>query len=176
MEKAPGFAVPKLQGKAVVHAHCHHNAIMKLDCDSDLLKRSGLDFNILNSGCCGMAGYFGYERGSHYDVSVKCGERVLLPAVREADENTLIIADGFSCREQIEQQTDRKALHMAEVLHMALRQRQFIGARYPERYVERNKLRKTGTGRTIVLLSVFAAGILAVVMLKSKKNEIQTTE
>jgi Fe-S oxidoreductase len=174
-KKAPDFAMPKLTGKAVVHAHCHHNAIMKLDCDSDLLKKSGLDFKILNSGCCGMAGYFGYERGSHYDVSIKCGERVLLPAVREADEDTLIIADGFSCREQIQQQTDRNALHMAEVLHMALREKQFMGTPYPEKYIERNKLRKTTTGRTVVLLSILAAGLIAAgLILKSRKNEVQT--
>jgi hypothetical protein len=67
-----------------------------------------------------MAGAFGFER-EHYDVSIKCGERVLLPAVRAADANTLIIADGFSCREQIVQRTNREALHLAQVIVMALR-------------------------------------------------------
>ena len=69
-----------------------------------------------------MAGYFGYEKGDHYDVSIKAGERVLLPAVRKAARKTIIIADGFSCREQIEQETDRKGLHLAQVLQMALRE------------------------------------------------------
>ena len=59
---------------------------------------------MLDSGCCGMAGYFGYEKGDHYDVSIKAGERVLLPAVRDAGKQTIVIADGFSCREQIEQE------------------------------------------------------------------------
>ena len=79
----------------------------------------GLDYEMLDSGCCGMAGSFGFE-AEHYDVSVAVGERVLLPAVREADEDTLIIADGFSCREQIAGLTDRGALHLAQVLQMAL--------------------------------------------------------
>ena len=69
-----------------------------------------------------MAGAFGFERGEHYDVSVACGERVLLPAVRTAPDDALIIANGFSCREQISQTTDREALHLAQVLRMALQQ------------------------------------------------------
>ncbi|HLR76137.1 MAG TPA: hypothetical protein VK106_00655, partial [Balneolaceae bacterium] len=72
--------------------------------------------------CCGLAGFFGYQKGRPYEVSVQAGERVLLPAVREADEDTLIITNGYSCREQIEQLTDRKALHLAEVIQMALNQ------------------------------------------------------
>jgi Fe-S oxidoreductase len=92
-----------------------------------------LDFELLDSGCCGMAGSFGFEE-RHYDVSMKCGERVLLPAVREADKSTLIIADGFSCREQIAQATDRQALHLAQVIRMAMRTPgRADGAPYPER-------------------------------------------
>jgi hypothetical protein len=81
------------------------------------------------AGCCGMAGAFGFERGEHYDVAIKAGERVLLPAVRQADDQTLLIADGFSCREQIEQGTDRRALHLAQVLQLARRR----GGRLPDR-------------------------------------------
>ncbi len=84
-----------------------------------LLQRLGLDAEILDSGCCGMAGSFGFER-SHYDVSVQVGERVLLPRVRAAAPDTLIVADGFSCREPIAQLTDRRALHLADVLALAL--------------------------------------------------------
>jgi len=65
-------------------------------------------------GCCGMAGAFGYER-EHHAVSVKCGERVLLPSVRKAGPDTLLIADGYSCREQIAQQTGRNAVHLTQV-------------------------------------------------------------
>ena len=88
-----------------------------------MLEKLGLDYELLDSGCCGMAGAFGFEKGDngdHYDVSIKCGERVLLPAVRDADDFTLIVSDGFSCREQIAQTTDRQALHIAQVLKMAL--------------------------------------------------------
>jgi hypothetical protein len=68
-----------------------------------------------------MAGAFGFEPGDHYQVSMGAGERVLLPAVRNADRDTLIVADGFSCREQIAQSTNRRALHLAEVVQLALR-------------------------------------------------------
>src|SRR5947207_11757692 len=80
-----------------------------------------------------MAGSFGFEK-EHYDVSIKVDERVLLPAVREAAKETLIIADGFSCREQIAQTTDRRALHLAEVIAAALREgEQALAGDYPER-------------------------------------------
>jgi hypothetical protein len=97
-----------------------------------LLKKLGLDFAILDSGCCGMAGAFGFEK-DHYDVSIKCGERVLLPAVRNAAKDTLIVANGFSCQEQIAQTTDRHALHLAQVIQMALHEEGSEAAReYPE--------------------------------------------
>ncbi len=95
---------------------------MKIKADEAVLKKTGLDYNVLDSGCCGLAGGFGYQKGEHYDVSIKAGERVLLPAVRKAADTTLIISDGFSCREQIEQETNRKALHLAQVLQMGLRE------------------------------------------------------
>ena len=113
------YQPPKLHRKAIVHGHCHHKAIMKFDTEKKLLEKMELDFELLDSGCCGMAGSFGFER-NHYDVSMAVGELVVLPAVRKAAPGTLIITDGFSCREQIEQATGRQALHIAEVLQMAL--------------------------------------------------------
>src|SRR5438128_10669569 len=94
---------------------------MKMRDEQAVLAKLGLDVEVLDSGCCGMAGSFGFEK-DHYDVSIKCGERILLPAVRAAARDTLIIADGFSCREQIAQATDRHALHLAQVVQMALRE------------------------------------------------------
>jgi Fe-S oxidoreductase len=91
---------------------------MRFDAEESLLRKMGLDLTHPDSGCCGMAGAFGFEK-KHYDLSMKLGERVILPLVREAGENTLIIANGFSCREQIEQGTGRKTMHFAEVLRMA---------------------------------------------------------
>jgi FAD/FMN-containing dehydrogenase/Fe-S oxidoreductase len=112
------FKMPRLQRKAIVQGHCHHKAIMKFEPEEFVLRGMGLDFEHLDSGCCGMAGAFGFE-AKHYDISMRIGERVLLPRAREAAADTLIIADGFSCREQIEQCTGRQALHLAQVLQMA---------------------------------------------------------
>jgi len=115
----PTYRFPSLTQKALFHGHCHHKAIMKIDADNELLQKLGLDFEVLDSGCCGMAGAFGFEK-DHYDVSIACGERMLLPKVRSAPGDTLIITDGFSCREQIRQTTERRAFHIAQVVQMAM--------------------------------------------------------
>lgn len=120
--KAKNFKIPVFPRHALVHGHCHHKAIMKMEAEKKIFEKMKLDYTILDSGCCGMAGYFGYEKGRAYDVSVKAGEIGLLPKVREADTETLIIADGFSCRGQIQQQGGRTPLHLAELLEMALEQ------------------------------------------------------
>ncbi|MBO0715245.1 MAG: 4Fe-4S dicluster domain-containing protein, partial [Acidimicrobiales bacterium] len=106
--KAPGFEVPHLEGRALVQPHCHHHAVMGFDPEQRLLEQTGLDVELAEAGCCGMAGSFGYEAGEHYRVSVAAGERKLLPLVRSAGEQTLIVADGFSCRSQIAGATDRR--------------------------------------------------------------------
>ncbi|MGH8932154.1 MAG: (Fe-S)-binding protein [Egibacteraceae bacterium] len=118
-QRAAAWTMPRLRRSAVVQGHCHHKSVLGFGDETRVLERIGLDATVLDSGCCGMAGSFRFETG-HYDVSLAVGERVLLPAVREADERTLIVADGFSCREQITQSTDRKAVHLAEVIRMAL--------------------------------------------------------
>ena len=94
--------------------------VLRFADEETLLKKIGLDYTVLDSGCCGMAGGFGFEKGDHYDVSIKFGERVLLPKVRKAASDTLIISNGFSCCEQISQTTDRQAFHLAQVIKMAL--------------------------------------------------------
>jgi FAD/FMN-containing dehydrogenase/Fe-S oxidoreductase len=119
--EAPGFAPPRLERKALVHLHCHQKATSDTACDREVLERLGLDVEVLDSGCCGLAGSFGYEAGERYDVSVKAGERVLLPAVRAAAPDTLIVTDGFSCRSQIEHGSERGALHLAQVVQAALK-------------------------------------------------------
>ena len=110
-----------LRRKAIVHGHCHQKALFGMDGELRVLDRLGLDYVMADSGCCGMAGSFGFEH-DHYDVSQAIGERRLLPQVRHAGSDTLIIADGFSCREQIAQSTDRAAMHLADVLAVARRQ------------------------------------------------------
>ena len=122
LERNSGNApLPQFPRKALLHGHCHHKSIMKMTAEESLLRRIGIDFQAPAPGCCGMAGSFGFERDKDkYNISVAIGELELLPAVRKAPDDWLIIADGFSCREQIAQETGRHALHLAEVLHMAL--------------------------------------------------------
>ena len=129
-QKAPDYKPPKLNRKAIVHGHCHQKALDalndkeygKLNAEKRIMDEMGVEHRYPDAGCCGMAGAFGYEAvNDHYEVSIACGERVLLPEVRDAADDELIVADGFSCQEQIEQDTDRHALHLAQVLQMAIK-------------------------------------------------------
>jgi FAD/FMN-containing dehydrogenase/Fe-S oxidoreductase len=120
-QRAQDFQLPKLERQALIHGHCHHKAIMKMTAEEAVLARMGIKFTAPAPGCCGMAGAFGFEKDK-YDISKAIGELELLPAVRSAPTDWLIVADGFSCREQIAQETDRHALHLAEVLQMGLRE------------------------------------------------------
>ncbi|HEX2569942.1 MAG TPA: FAD-linked oxidase C-terminal domain-containing protein [Polyangia bacterium] len=137
--KKADFQPPRLGRKAVVHGHCHHKSVLGFGAEKELFERLGLEADVLEAGCCGMAGSFGFEREDEkYRVSIECGERALLPAVRKAADEALIIADGFSCREQIAQQSQRRALHVAEVLAMALTKGEEAPARrFPERGIVR---------------------------------------
>jgi len=120
-KNAKDFPLPNLPRRALIHGHCHHKALMKMTAEESVLTRMGINFTVPAPGCCGMAGAFGFEK-EKYDVSKAIGELELLPAVRQAPTDWLIVADGFSCREQVAQETDRHALHLAEVLQMALRE------------------------------------------------------
>ena len=111
---------PQSARQAIVQTHCHQHAVMKFDADRELMRRAHLDADVLDAGCCGLAGNFGFERG-HHEVSMAVAEQGVLPAVRDAAPDRLVLADGFSCRTQIEQgDTGRRALHLAEVLALAL--------------------------------------------------------
>jgi Fe-S oxidoreductase len=118
MDHAPDFQPPQLSRKVMLHGHCHHKALMKMNDEESMLRKMGVELQTLDSGCCGMAGPFGFERAK-YAVAQAAGERVLLPAVRQSQSDTLIVSDGFSCREQIYQSTGRRAIHLAEVLQLA---------------------------------------------------------
>jgi len=120
IKEIKGYAPPKLNRPALVQRHCHHQSVVGFKEEEELMKRLGLAAKIPDSGCCGMAGSFGFEK-DHYDVSIQCGERVILPEVRGASSDMLLIADGFSCQEQISQATGRKPLHIAQVLQLAIR-------------------------------------------------------
>jgi Fe-S oxidoreductase len=114
------FDLPRCEADVLFHGHCHQKAIFGTRGDVELLTSLGARVQAPDSGCCGMAGSFGFE-ASHYEISEKVGERVLLPAVRQAAADTVIVADGFSCREQVAQLTNRRARHVAEVLRAAQR-------------------------------------------------------
>ncbi len=171
---APHYQVPRLRRRALVHGHCHHKAIMGIDCEQQVLKAMDLDFHVLESGCCGMAGSFGFEPGDTYEVSVKCGERVLLPAVRAANDEDLIIADGFSCKTQIEQSTERRALHLAQVLQLAIRHgEQGPKAERPESsYVRERRAEFQAANRRalVTVAGIAATGLLAWGLLRVKAS------
>lgn len=114
-----GYRPASLQGRALLHGHCHQKSLIGTAADQQLLQAMGLEVQVPDTGCCGMAGAFGFEQ-EHYEVSVACGERVLLPAVREAPQDQLLVADGFSCREQIAQLTGRTAVHLAQVIQRGM--------------------------------------------------------
>jgi Fe-S oxidoreductase len=129
-----GWTPPRLERAARVHPHCHHHSVLGTGADHRVLERMGVRAQWLDDGCCGMAGAFGFEAGEHYDVSIACGELGYLPHVRETGERDLIVSDGFSCREQAAQTTDRQVLHLADVIWLALRYgRQGPDGAYPER-------------------------------------------
>jgi FAD/FMN-containing dehydrogenase/Fe-S oxidoreductase len=118
-QHAKDWQAPRLERRALIHGHCHQEAVMGLGAEKELYERLGLDFEVLDSGCCGLAGSFGFER-DHDQISREIGEQRLMPMVREAPGDALLIADGFSCKTQIEQLTDRKPLHTAQVIKLAL--------------------------------------------------------
>ena len=93
---------------------------MGMESDQKVFDALGLKAEILDAGCCGMAGAFGFEE-DHYEISIKVGEQDLLPKVRRSSEETLLMADGFSCREQIQHRVHRKPRHLAQILQTALK-------------------------------------------------------
>ncbi|WP_420310403.1 FAD-linked oxidase C-terminal domain-containing protein [Streptomyces sp. YS-B37] len=131
-----GWQPPSLTRSATVQTHCHQHAVTKDDADRELMRRAGIDARVLDAGCCGLAGNFGFEQG-HYDLSMTVAEQGVLPAVRETAPGALVLADGFSCRTQIEQGgTGRRALHLAEALALAM-EGQHLPADHPEKLADR---------------------------------------
>jgi FAD/FMN-containing dehydrogenase/Fe-S oxidoreductase len=162
-------SLPQFPRKALLHGHCHHKSIMKMTAEESLLHRIGIDFTAPAPGCCGMAGSFGFEHDK-YEVSAAIGELELLPAVRKAPADWLIIADGFSCREQIAQGTGRHALHLAEVLQMALENPPQTPGAFPESAMVRlreadvrSSMKRAGLG-----LGALAAGALLLAQLSKR--------
>jgi Fe-S oxidoreductase len=158
-KKVPSYRPPQLKRKAIVQGHCHHKAIMRMYDEQAVLHKMGLDYKILDSGCCGMAGSFGFE-ADKYGISMQIGERKLLPAIRAAEPSAIVVADGFSCREQIAQGSGRHALHLAEVMSLALdNSRSAANDVFPEdRFVQpRIVAQKRSRRRAGILLALGAA-------------------
>jgi len=110
-----GWTAPPLTGvRGVAQPHCHHHAVMGWQADAELLAAAGAQIDAVG-GCCGLAGNFGVEQG-HYEVSQAVAETALLPAVRRAPHDAVVLADGFSCRTQLEQLAQTKGLHLAQLL------------------------------------------------------------
>lgn len=115
------FKLPRLDGlEIVVQPHCHQHAVMGFAADAALLRGLGADIVQL-SGCCGLAGNFGMEKG-HYDVSTAVAENALLPALRKARDEAVFLADGFSCRTQADQLAGVKGYHLAELLAYGIKE------------------------------------------------------
>jgi len=150
---------PPLHRDALVWGHCHHRATGGMTAEHQLLKRMGMTVQPLHGGCCGLAGSWGFENGK-YEISLQCGEQALLPAVRSADPDTVIVADGFSCKTQIEQAgTGRGALHVAQVMKMA---RDHGADRYPSAFPEQpfNHIRPApGLARRLAMLGICLAAV-----------------
>ncbi|MHA0286395.1 FAD-binding and (Fe-S)-binding domain-containing protein [Mycobacterium sp. C3-094] len=119
--RAPDWKIPHRSGQAMVQPHCHQHAVLHYTEEKRLLEDAGVDVDVLDAGCCGLAGNFGFERG-HHDVSVACAEDKLLPAIRSADAGTVVVADGFSCRTQVDELlAGPRPLHTVQVMAAALR-------------------------------------------------------
>ncbi|NKQ59369.1 FAD-binding oxidoreductase [Amycolatopsis sp. K13G38] len=152
---SPGYRPPAFTEpvRAVSQVHCHQHAVMGWDADRELLHRAGVDAERLDSGCCGLAGNFGFEPG-HGEVSEACAERVLLPELRRLDDGTAVLADGFSCRTQIHELDSggHEGMHLAELLAAAHHDEQPENAPRPP---------KPGIAAKAGVLAVFGAAVAA---------------
>jgi FAD/FMN-containing dehydrogenase/Fe-S oxidoreductase len=171
-EHVEGFEPPPLHRYVLLHGHCHERATNGFEAAEKLLERMGTQLKTVDSGCCGMAGAWGYEE-AHYDVSVACAERVLLPAVRDAAPATLIVTNGFSCRSQIEQLgPGRRAVHLAQALQLA----RHYGAdgstgAHPERLC-RSITRKRSSGRAAALAAGAGVAVAALAAAKTRRRSV----
>ncbi len=144
-EHSDGWQPPRLDVDVLRQTHCHHHAVMGSQADDELLGRMGARRLPMDSGCCGLAGNFGFEAG-HYDVSMAAAERGLLPAVREASDDVVVLADGFSCRVQLSQgdSDGREGMHVAELLRAGIRgSGPDLGPRPEQRHTDRPEHRAT---------------------------------
>jgi Fe-S oxidoreductase len=156
----PGWKAPRLTAKALAQTHCHHKAVLDAETQQQMFEAMGLELQPNPTGCCGHAGAFGFE-SEHYPVSMAIAQEALLPAVRNAGNSTLIIADGFSCREQIRHGAGRHALHPVEVLQLALQNAQITSVRKIEGRMQQSPATIQPAAAMAIFAGVAAAGALA---------------
>ncbi len=154
---APDFDVPQVHRKALVQRHCHHQSVMGTEPEEKLLEKMGMDADLPSSGCCGLAGSWGFEKDKH-KISMDCGERVLFPAVRDASADTVIVADGFSCRTQIEQGTSRRAVHIAQLIRAGLAG-EVLPSELPERALPTGEPAAPATRKGVLAAAAIAAAV-----------------
>jgi Fe-S oxidoreductase len=124
-QKAGHYIPPRLEGRALAQIHCHHKAVLKSEDEKELLQKMGLELELLDGGCCGLAGSFGFE-ADHFEISKQIFEYEIGPRIREVrarHPETWILADGFSCQHQITELCGVKPLHVAQVMQKAIRRR-----------------------------------------------------
>jgi FAD/FMN-containing dehydrogenase/Fe-S oxidoreductase len=175
-KKAPHYRLPKLRRKALLHGHCHQKSLEtlndktfgKLYNEKAILEEMGMELQMPETGCCGMAGSFGFEEGQHYDVAQACGQRVLLPDVEKLDDQAVLVSDGFSCREMISQSTDRTPLHTAQVIQLARHQDE-IGRGRPESHLLRQQ-RSAQIKAGIKTAAIAAGAVAAVGLLRGRSK------
>jgi len=170
------WPIPQLHRKALVQPHCHHHSVIGFDAELRLLAAMGLDIETPDAGCCGMAGSFGYEAGERYEVSMAAGERKLLPAIRDAERDTLIVADGFSCRGQIKSGTERAGLHLAQLLAMAIAHGSTGPASSPPEatLTPADEKARPSTGSRRILVGAAAAAAAAGATVASRRHSDQS--
>ncbi|MFB7418242.1 FAD-binding and (Fe-S)-binding domain-containing protein [Streptomyces sp. NPDC056210] len=163
---------PLLDLRATTQTHCHQYAVTQFDADRELMRRACIDAEVLDAGCCGLAGNFGFERG-HHDLSMGIGEQGVLPAVRDAAPGALVLADGFSCRTQIEQgATGRRAIHLAEALALGLDGH--LPVEHPEKAVDRPTV-SARSSRLVSAAVLGAAGIAAAGAAYAARRRLRNT-
>ncbi len=155
-----GYQPPKWGGKALIQGHCHQAAIFHLDGEKKMLDKMGLDATIMESGCCGQAGSFGFEEGK-YDISMRIANRSMVPKIEESSPGTLIVANGFSCQTQITDATDRKPVHLAQVIQMALDHKRATPEKQPERLPRRAAMVFKHNAVMLGGIAAFAVSLLA---------------
>jgi FAD/FMN-containing dehydrogenase/Fe-S oxidoreductase len=160
LARTDGWRPGRLSGGAILQTHCHQKSVLGTADQREILARVGLRVSEPEEGCCGMAGAFGFDRG-HRAVSLAIGEQALLPAARGAANDTVIVADGFSCREQIRQETGREALHLAELLHLASRHGEQPLGPFPEAAYRERAARRPSTATLLLVAGGAAAALFA---------------